>query len=99
MPAERILQLPRPDASPHAVAGFTVAELAARWRIGVDKIHGFIRRWELIAVNLATRMAGRPQWRVSPEEVARFEKRRSSVPTPKPTRRQRQSGIDFYADD
>lgn len=80
--------------------GYSVADLAARWRIGPDKINGFIRRGELLAVNVATHTSARPQWRVMPEEVAKFEARRTSAPVPKPTRRRRRTGdVDFFPGD
>jgi hypothetical protein len=79
--------------------GYSVADLCARWKIGADKINGFINRGELVAVNVATHTSARPQWRVTPEEVARFEAKRTSAPTPKPTRRRRPSGQkDFFPD-
>jgi hypothetical protein len=80
--------------------GYSVADLCSRWRVGPDKIHGFLRRGELIGVNLATNLAGRPQWRITAESVELFERRRSSAPPPKPPRRRRRPGqvIDFYPD-
>jgi hypothetical protein len=81
------------------VSGFTVADLAKRWRIGEGKIHGFLRRGELIGVNLATHLSARPQWRITPEAVEQFERRRSSAPPPRPPRRRKQPlVIDFYPD-
>jgi hypothetical protein len=79
-------------------AGFTVADLCRRWKIGGDKIRSFLRRGELVAVNVATNLSGRPQWRITPESVERFEQRRSSAPPPKPVRRRKRTpGIDYYA--
>jgi len=81
-------------------AGYSVADLCRRWLVGGDKIHGWIRRGELIAVNVATSLSGRPQWRITPESVEQFERRRTSVPPPKspPRRRKRTDEIDFYPD-
>jgi hypothetical protein len=75
-----------------------VADLCRRWKIGPGKVLGFIRRGELVGVNVATNLSGRPQWRITPESVERFEKRRSSAPKPKPPgrRRRQQNVIDFY---
>src|SRR5919197_98385 len=70
--------------------GFSVADLCIRWKVGADKVHRFIRRGELMAVNLAADLSARPMWRVTRESVERFERRRSSAPTPKPQRRRRQ---------
>jgi hypothetical protein len=84
------------DALP---AGFSVADLCRRWKVGADKIHGFLRRGELVGINVASTLSGRPQWRITPEEVARFERRRSSEPTPKPPRRPRRPPeMDYYPD-
>jgi hypothetical protein len=73
--------------------------LAHRWRIGEGKVRGFILRGELIGVNVASDPSGKLQWRVTLESVARFERRRSSAPAPKPKRRQRPPAtVDFYPD-
>jgi hypothetical protein len=78
-------------------AGFRVADLCRRWKVGPDKIRGFLRRGELIGVNLASNLSGKPQWRITPESVEEFEERRSSKPLPKPIRRRRaQAAIDFF---
>jgi hypothetical protein len=80
-------------------AGLTIADLARRWRISRDKIRSFVRRGELVAVNLATTLSGRPQWRVTPESVEKFERRRTSAPPPKPPRRKKRADlIDFFPD-
>jgi hypothetical protein len=81
------------------VAGFSVADLARRWKVGPDKIHGFLRRGELIGVNLATNLCGRPQWRITPESVRAFEERRTSAPPAKPARRRKRTvAVDYYPD-
>jgi hypothetical protein len=80
--------------------GFSVADLCRRWKAGAGKIHGFIHRGELIAINIATNLSARPQWRITRESVESFERRRSSAPPPKPARRcRRPAVIDFYPDD
>jgi hypothetical protein len=90
--------MPPADAPP-LPAGFTVADLARRWRVGEDKVRAFLRKGELVAVNVAACLAGKPQWRITAESVKQFEQRRSSVPTPKPVRRRRQvAEVDFYPD-
>jgi hypothetical protein len=89
-----------PDAGT-PLSGYSVADLCRRWKIGADKIRGFLRRGELVAVNVAANLSGRPQWRITPESVERFEKRRSSAPPaarPTPRRRQQPGLIDFYPD-
>jgi hypothetical protein len=90
--------MPPTDLLPPQV-GFSVADLARRWRISPDKIRAFLAKGELIGVNVAANMSGRPQWRISPEAVQLFEKRRSSAPPPKPARRQRRTGyVDYFPD-
>jgi hypothetical protein len=80
-------------------AGFTVADLTARWRVGSDKIHAWIRRGELQALNTAGALCGRPRWVVLPESVAEFERGSTSNPSPNPTRRKKRTdAIDFFPD-
>jgi hypothetical protein len=78
-----------PPAETVAVAaeGYTVATLARRWKIGKDKVRGFLTRGELVGINLAANLSSKPQWRVTGESVEQFERRRSSAP-----RRRRRSG-------
>ena len=84
------------DTSPH---GFSVADLCRRWKVGPGKVLGFLRRGELVGVNVATNLSGRPQWRITPESVALFEKRRTSAPPPKPQRRRREAIVrDYFPD-
>jgi hypothetical protein len=80
--------------------GYSVADLSRRWKIGSDKIRAFLRRGELIGVNVAMNLCGRPQWRITPESVTLFEKRRTSAPPPKPERKRLrvEQEIDFYPD-
>jgi hypothetical protein len=77
--------------------GYTVADLCKRWRIGADKVRAFLRRGELVAINVAASLSAKPQWRITPESVERFENRRTSAPAPKPPpRRKRSCGVDFF---
>jgi hypothetical protein len=86
----------RPEADQ---GGFSVADLCQRWRAGAAKIHGFIRRGELIAINIAANLSGRPQWRITRKSVEAFERRRSSAPPPKPARRRRRPfAVDYFPD-
>jgi hypothetical protein len=84
-------------------AGFTVADLCRRWRVGEDKVRALIRRGELAALDLRSHRAGRPQYRVTHEAVIAFEQRRSTVPPPKPKQNKRQqparSWNDFFPDE
>jgi hypothetical protein len=90
-------RLPETADQAGPLAGFTVADLCRRWRVGADKIHSFLRRGELIGVNLAANTSARPQWRITPESVEAFERRRTSAPQPKPAQRRRRTpAVDFF---
>jgi hypothetical protein len=90
--------MPPPDA-PSVGAGFSVADLARRWKVGRDKVRGLLRRGELVGINMAITLSSKPQWRITAESVERFERRRSSAPTPTPPRRRRQEEVeDFFPD-
>jgi transposase len=79
------------------VAGLTVRDVARRYRVSPDKVRGWITRGELLAINTATSLCGRPRWIVNPDALAVFEKRRAGGPPPKPKRRARKAPmIDFY---
>jgi hypothetical protein len=86
------------EAQADTKCGFSVADLCRRWKAGAAKIHGFLRRGELVGVNIATTLSGRPQWRVTRESVAAFERRRSSAPAPKLPRRRKPATFDYYPD-
>jgi hypothetical protein len=85
----------RPEPTP----GLTVADVARRYRVGEDKVRGWISRGELRAINTATALCGKPRWVIPPEALVSFEQRRAGGPPPKPQRRRRQpAAIDFYPD-
>src|SRR4051794_21965418 len=72
-----------PDASlptPPAQAGYTVADVARRLRVGEDKVRGWIARGELAAINTATALCGKPRWVIPPEALAAFERSRAGGP-------------------
>ncbi len=79
--------------------GYTVADVAARFRVSPDKVRRWIARGELTAVNTASSVCGRPQLRITAEALAAFEQRRCAGPPPKPAyRRRRAVQVDFYPD-
>jgi hypothetical protein len=84
----------------HATGGgLTVPDVARRYRVGEDKVRALIARGELIAVNAASALCGRPRWVVLPDALAAFERRRSSAPPPRPARRSRKRYVvDYYPD-
>lgn len=77
---------------------FTPPELAKRLRVRLDKVHVWIRRGELRAVNVAENVTGRPRWRISAEAVAEFEQRRTAEAPAKTSRRRkrRMDVIEFF---
>lgn len=80
-------------------AGLTVREVARRYRVGQDKVRGWIRRGELAALNTASSLCGRQQLRITVEALAAFEQRRTAGPPSKPQRRRRRPmTTDYYPD-
>lgn len=72
---------------------FTPPEAGRLLRIKADRIIGFIRRGELKAANVATRLSGRPRFRIAAADLQAFLDNRAaaavSVPSPR-RRRKRQ---------
>lgn len=87
------------DPSASLTHGLTTADVAARYRVGEDKVRAWIQRGELRAVNTADVACGKPRYVVPPEALAEFEQRRSTAAPPKPARRPRRKveSIDYYA--
>jgi hypothetical protein len=80
-------------------AGFTVADVARRLRVGQDKVRGWINHGELAAVNTAIALCGRPRSVVLPDALLAFERRWAASPPPKPARRKKQTTVvDYYPD-
>jgi|GEM_PF-3707633 len=70
-------------------------------RLGVDpqKILAWIRKGELLAVNLALTSTGRPRWHIDPKDLDKFLERRQSKPPPPKSNRKRARDdevIKFY---
>lgn len=76
--------------------------IAARMGVAPEKVIAWIRSGELKAVNVATKANGRPRWAVDEQDLAAFERSRSSAaraPAPATTkaRRKVEDGvIDFF---
>lgn len=64
-------------------------------QLGVDpsKVIAWLRRGELVGVNVADRVGGRPRYRVDPEQLALFLQRRSTSTAPKLVRRRKTTGF------
>ena len=75
---------------PHADPAFTPPAIAKRYAVGVGTVLGWIRSGELAAINVGSGPK-RPRWRIMPEAIETFERRRTAQPaTPKPARRRKQ---------
>jgi hypothetical protein len=87
--------LPCPDRS------VTPREFARRYRVGVERVRGWILRGELRAINTADHLSGKPRWVIPPEAIQEWEQRRQGG-TPAevtPRRRRRVAAmVDFYPD-
>lgn len=67
----------------------TPPAVAERYAVNVHRVLGWIAKGELAAINVGD--GSRPRWRILPEALADFERRRSAIPpTPKPRRRRTQ---------
>lgn len=69
---------------------------AARLGVKPAKILGWIASGELEALNLAARATSRPRYRISPDAIAQFERRRSAGPLPKQIRRRRSASVKDF---
>lgn len=67
------------DKNPHY---FVPRALAKRWSVCVDKVLRFIQTGELRAFNVASPTSRRPRYRISIEEVRRFEEQTRSAAPP-----------------
>ena len=74
----------------------TPPQYAARLGVKPAKILGFISSGLLAAIDIAGPGAMRPRYRISPDAIAQFERRRSAGPLPKPIRRRRPATIKDF---
>ncbi len=81
-----------------AVPGLTTAEVAARYRVNEDKVRGWITSGVLRAVNTSDKTTDRPRYVVPAEALAEFEQAKGCAPAPKPPRRRRAGGRDYFPD-
>jgi hypothetical protein len=84
---------------PETAAGFTVTDIARRYRIGEDKVRALIKCGELRAINTSIDRCAKPRFVVTPEMLAEFERGCQVIPPPKVTRRRKREELeDFYPD-
>jgi len=67
----------------------TPPKIAKMYGCNVYKILTWIRNGELKAINIATKLGGRPRYIVKREELEAFERRRQVQPPPPIVRRRR----------
>lgn len=81
----------------------TPPQLAKRFGVSVHKVLGWIASGEIVAVNMAEKLGGRPRWRIFPEAIEAFLLRRSSKPDVKPSKvRKRKNNpgfVDYFPQD
>jgi hypothetical protein len=85
-----------PDVLP---SGYTTADVARRYRVGEDKVRGWMKHGELAALNTNSTKCARPRFVITADALAEFERRRSVAPAAKPRRRSRRADVvDYYPD-
>jgi Helix-turn-helix domain len=75
--------------SPHNIAAFSVAQVAAKYGVDAHAVLAWIRGGELSAIDVAHRRGRRPRWRISQDAIDAFESARSSRPQQVTARRPR----------
>jgi len=85
---------------PDVAAGYTVREVARRYRVGVARVLGWIRRRELRAIDRRDASSARPSYVVTAEALAEFERGRcgASAPPKAPRRRKKTEEVDYFPD-
>jgi excisionase family DNA binding protein len=84
--------------STDALRMLTPPQVAEQLGIDAAKVITWIRSGELPAANVATRVGGRPRWRIGPNDLEAFlERRRSPTPpAPRPKRRRFDGITEFF---
>jgi hypothetical protein len=81
---------------PIASRGYTVRDVAGLLRVGEDKVRGWVKRGEVVAVNTADGGC-RPRYVITPDALAAFLRGRQAGPPPKPSpRKKRTHLVDYY---
>lgn len=77
----------------------TPSEVASLWGVSVGKIMTWIRNGELRAINVATRLGGRPRYRIDIADLTDFENRRAyqpNIPVPRRPRKRKDAYVFKY---
>jgi hypothetical protein len=85
--------VPVAHASPEYL---TPPEYAARIRVKPSKVIGLIRAGLLAAIDSADPGSSRPRYRIKPEAIEEFERRRSVTPSLPRVRRRRSPAIESF---
>lgn len=74
----------------------TPPQLAQRYGVKVTKVLTWIATGQLRALNVATKVTGRPRWRITPEAIDAFETSRTAQAQPaKASRRRQRQPADY----
>jgi len=93
----RAAQRKTPKGQPSGI--LTPPQVAEKLGVSADKVRGWISRGELNATDVAAEGSSRPRFRISPEDLAEFQKKRQpSKPPLKPPRRRKKDPhvIEFF---
>jgi transposase len=77
-------------------AGWTIRDVARRYRVSADKVRRWVKMGRLGAINTSEAQSGRPRYVVLPEQLAAFERGRAVGPVPKARRKKKPPMIDYY---
>jgi hypothetical protein len=77
---------------------YTVADISARYSVNEHTVLGWIRRGELVAINVGRTPHGRkPRWRISEQALSEFEAKRTPTPAAPRKRKAKADGVvQFY---
>jgi excisionase family DNA binding protein len=68
---------------------FSVPGIARQLAVNPSKVRAWIASGQLVAVNVAARLGGRPRWRIRAADLEAFLATRRAEPGSKPARRRR----------
>jgi hypothetical protein len=80
-----------------AVGFWSVPAVAELLGVDAGKVLGWIRRGEIVGVNIADRQGRRPRWRIAESELQRFIRSRQSSVQPVVRRKKRDGdGVEYF---
>jgi len=78
--------------------GYTVSDLAKRYRVSECKVRTWITRGDIRAINTSAPGVSRPRYVVPSDALSEFEAKRSPAVPPKPRRKRRVETKDWFPD-